>query len=72
MIQGGDFQNEDGTGGYAAEFYGYCDGNEQPNPCNYETQYTGFPMKLTTVWARFMTISMAKTSNPNTGGANSS
>ena len=33
MIQGGDFTNMDGTGGHAAEFYGYCNGQPSASVC---------------------------------------
>ena len=69
MIQGGDFQNQDGTGGYAAEFYGFCDGNAQDNPCNYETQYTVPDEANNGLVHDSCTMSMAKTNNPNTGGS---
>ncbi|HIC49877.1 MAG TPA: peptidylprolyl isomerase [Candidatus Poseidoniales archaeon] len=34
MIQGGDMENRDGTGGYTGKWYGYCDGQEFDNSGN--------------------------------------
>ena len=40
MIQGGDFEMQNGQGGYAAEFYGYCDGSPSSSQCSSQTQST--------------------------------
>jgi cyclophilin family peptidyl-prolyl cis-trans isomerase len=69
MIQGGDFQNQDGTGGYAAEFYGYCDGQSSPSPCSSETQFTIPDEADNGLLHDECVISMAKTSAENTGGS---
>ncbi len=62
MIQGGDFQNGDGTGGHAAQYYGYGDPDDPDTwtvPDEANNGLTHLPGVL----------SMAKTSLPNSGGS---
>ncbi len=41
MIQGGDIQNMGGSGGYAAHYYGYCNGVQTPeSECRQKEDYT--------------------------------
>ena len=70
MIQGGDFTNGDGTGGHAAKFFGYCNGQEeQGTDCVSQTAYTIPDEADNGLKHEPCTISMAKTSAPNTGGS---
>ena len=70
MNQGGDFQNEDGTGGHALNWYGYCDGQDSVSEEDCElTSYT-IPDEVENGLLHLPgTISMAKTSAPHTGGS---
>ena len=71
MIQGGDFQNNDGSGGYAVQWYGYCNGEamEQASDCSSETLYTLPDEANNNLTHVPCMLSMAKTSQPNTGGS---
>ena len=70
MIQGGDFTNGDGTGGHAAKWFGYCNGDNGVSEANcQETSYT-IPDEADNGLDHVpCTISMAKTNAPHTGGS---
>ena len=70
MIQGGDFTNGDGTGGHAAKWFGYCNGDNGVSEANcQETSYTIPDEADNGLDHEPCTISMAKTSAANTGGS---
>ena len=70
MIQGGDFTNGDGTGGHAAKWFGYCNGDNGVSEANcQETSYTIPDEADNGLDHKPCTISMAKTSAANTGGS---
>ena len=70
MIQGGDFENHDGSGGYAADWYGYCDGQSATNSASCDQTDWTIPDEADNGLKHYpCVISMAKTSSPNTGGS---
>ena len=72
MIQAGDYTNSDGTGGNAVSFYGYCNGQaSDDSSCNGEGQSAWtIPDEADNGLIHIpCVVSMAKTSQANTGGS---
>lgn len=69
MIQGGDFTNGDGTGGHAASWQGYCNGQSSQNNSTCDATAWTIPDETNNLTHQPFSISMAKTSSPNTGSS---
>ena len=70
VIQGGDIEGLNGYGGYAADWYGYCDGQESNNKDTCNMNDWTLPDEADNGLTHTPgALSMAKTSMPNTGGS---
>ena len=70
MIQGGDIEGQDGAGGYAANWYGYCNGNAASGSSSCANTSWTLPDEVDNdLMHGSGTLAMAKTSSPNTGGS---
>jgi cyclophilin family peptidyl-prolyl cis-trans isomerase len=69
MVQSGDFTNGDGTGGHAASWQGYCNGQQSTNQSSCAPASWTVPDEVSNLTHVPCTISMAKTSAPHTGGS---
>ncbi len=70
MIQGGDFINGDGTGGHAAKWYGYCNGEATESSSFCDEKSWSIPDEASNGLQHTAgALSMAKTGDPNTGGS---
>ena len=69
MVQGGDFESGTGSGGYAHNWYGYCDGEASENSDSCAQQrWTVGDEANNGLTHQPGALSMAKTSAANTGG----
>lgn len=70
MIQGGDFESGSGSGGYAHNWYGYCDGAAETSSdsCD-QTRWTVGDEADNGLTHEPGALSMAKTNSENTGGS---
>ena len=67
VIQGGDFENQDGSGGYAGDWYGYCNG-EPATTC--DTADMTIPSEADNGLTHGPgTLAMARASDPDSGGS---
>jgi len=70
MVQGGDFTNGDGTGGHAASWQGYCNGEVELSSSNCPKTSWTIPDETDNGLIHVpYALSMAKTSAPHTGGS---
>ena len=70
MIQGGDFVNQAGTGGYAAKWYGYCNGQAQDSSDGCAQSSWTMPDEADNGLKHNPgSLAMAKTNAPHTGGS---
>ena len=76
MVQGGDFENQDGTGGHTGKWYGYCNGEEfdstgnrhSPDTCG-QSSWTLPDEANNGLLHTPGSLAMAKTSAANTGSS---
>ena len=69
MIQSGDFTSGDGTGGHAASWQGYCNGQQSTNQSACSSSSWTIPDEVNNLTHIPYALSMAKTSNANTGSS---
>ena len=69
MVQSGDFTNGDGTGGHAASWQGYCNGQQSTNQSECALASWTIPDEANNLTHVPYALSMAKTNNPNTGSS---
>jgi cyclophilin family peptidyl-prolyl cis-trans isomerase len=70
IIQGGDIEHEDGTGGYAAFFAGYCDGNASSSWSDCDFDDWTLPLEVNNGLTHVpCSISMSRASDLNSAGS---